>query len=209
MTINLSDIKLDNESLNLSDIKLDNESLKLIEIYKKKFPNNNILKRIPKNDWLRTQFSVAKILSSKPEKILNIGSGQGVFENLLILKNKNIKIRTIDIKNYELYFELSSNIEKKIKNIFQLNDEDKSEIVTCFQVLEHLPPEQLELAVNLIKKTARKKIYISVPFMEAPLYKGHFIYFDLNKIKSLFELANYTVLNKNKNNSWIFFEAKV
>ncbi len=99
---------------------------------------------------MRTQFSVKKVLSTKPKKILNIGSGQGVFENLLILNNKNVKFRTIDIKNYELYFDLSTNIEKKVKNIFQLSDEDRSEIITCFEVLEHLQPEKLQCTIDLI-----------------------------------------------------------
>ena len=101
------------------------------------------------------------------------------------------------------------------KNIFDLDLNNKREITTCFEVIEHLPTHQIQNAVEILRGITKKKLFISVPFLEKlPLYKGHFTRFDEKKIIQLFPDGEYRIISKNPSNkkyvdAWILIEINI
>ena len=182
----------------------------LSEAYKSRFDEEVVEKRIPKNNLQRADICTEFMLSSNA--VMDIGSGLGEFVNLLSKKNKTASIVSVDVKDYALWFAGSDRIERVYKSIFDLTAAHECEVVTCFEVIEHLPADRLIEAIGILRSLAKKKLYISVPFMEPiPIYKGHFSRFEGEDIKSLFPEGKYTILGKggkqkDKVLAWIIVE---
>lgn len=81
--------------------------------------------------------------------------------------------------------------------MFKLDRSHARDVVTCFEVIEHVPTDQVELAVRCLRGVARKQLLVSVPFLEPlPLYKGHRTRFDHVLLDKLFPDARFTVFGK-------------
>jgi len=114
------------------------------------------------------------------------------------MHNPKVDITSVDTKDYDLWFDSTGRINRIYENIFNLGVEHERDVVTCFEVIEHLPPERLAEAVEKLRSLARKKLYVSMPFMEGPpLYHGHFTRFTAENILELFPDAIFTVFGKN------------
>ena len=186
---------------------------KLTSMYKKKFGTSNVNKRIPRYNWIRADLCAH--IAPDNSSIIDIGSGLGEFVNLLALNNLNADITSVDLKDYDLWHDFSSKIKRVYKDIFSLNESHKREVVTCFEVIEHLPPKKIEEAINILRNIAQKKLFISVPFMEPlPLFRGHFTRFTEANLLKLLPDAKFTVFDRNTSDtknvlSWILAEIDV
>lgn len=180
--------------------------------YDSRFGEEAVAKRVPLSNWQRADICNHIISNVGPSNVLDIGSGLGEFVNLFSSTNPNVPIASVDVKDYSLWFDRTGRVERIYKSIFDLGPDEVRDVVTCFEVIEHLPPEKLVEAVEKLRSLARRKLFVSVPFMEPlPLYKGHFTRFDDTNLLSLFPDAKFTIFgkggkNKNKVHAWIMCE---
>lgn len=198
--------------VNVTDWYLSESVNELTREYIGRFGEEAVKKRIPLVNWQRADICNGIIKNASPSNLLDIGSGLGEFVNLFSSTNPNVPIASVDVKDYSLWFDRTGRVERIYKSIFDLGPDEVRDVVTCFEVIEHLPPERLAEAVQRLRSLARRKLFVSVPFMESlPLYKGHFTRFDDVNLLSLFPDAKFTIFgkggkNKNKVHAWIMCE---
>jgi UDP-N-acetylglucosamine 2-epimerase (non-hydrolysing) len=140
------------------------------------------------------------------DSLIDIGPGYQCFTDIYSLKNPNCSTKTLDIlpnKWSKLDNSVTVNYCLNILNNKKFNKYKsmlKSEIVTCFEVIEHLDYKMIPEFISRLKKISQKKLYISVPLMEGPLiYKGHYNRFSFsnNKIKGLKNTIDLPVAQHN------------
>ena len=181
--------------------------------YYSRFGREAVDKRVPENNWKRAGLCCQMVPTSLA--VMDVGSGLGEFVNLFAVVNENTPIASVDIKDYSLWFDLTGRVERINKSIFELSQKEASDVVTCFEVIEHLPSERLAEAVRILRSLAKTKLFVSIPFMESlPLYKGHFTRFDPELLGSLFPDARFTIFGKGgrsatKVMAWIMCEVAI
>jgi ubiquinone/menaquinone biosynthesis C-methylase UbiE len=97
---------------------------------------------------------INEVINIQPESILDIGVGSGFFSRYI--KHIGFNITTLDI-DPELKPDINGNI---LTLPFKSNS---FEIITCFQVLEHLPFDNLEICLRELFITSNKWVLISLP----------------------------------------------
>jgi len=197
----------------LHDRRISEEATSLRNTYIERFGQEAVERRIPMSNWKRADIcwqSVPNDLST-----IDIGSGLGEFVNLFAINNPNTSITSVDTRDWDKWFDATGRVERIYNSIFQLDSSDSRDVVTCFEVIEHLPPERVAEAVDILRNLAKKKLFVSVPFMEPlPLYKGHFTRFTEENLITLFPDAKFTVFGKSKKRSdkvhaWILCEISI
>ena len=97
-------------------------------------------------------------LNLKPRKILEIGVGHNVL--YAVLKSQGFEITSFD-NAPELKPDVIGDV-RELRQHFQPNSFD---VVCCFQVLEHLPFEDLAKCLEQISQVSRKYVLISLPYV--------------------------------------------
>jgi len=126
------------------------------------------------NRFISYYHQIKEILNLNPNRVLEIGPGNKTVAT--ILKKEDITIITIDIDE-----KLSPMILGDVRNL-PLNS-NEFDVVTCFEVLEHLPYSDFLKALKEINRVSSSYVVISMPDRE------HFIrfsfklrYFELKKL---------------------------
>lgn len=118
---------------------------------------------------------IDEVISLKPKKILEIGVGNGFVSKYLMRKGLNVT--TLDIEQ-----ELKPNVTGSVLSIPFV---DKSfDIVTCYEILEHLPYVDFTKALKEIRRVSREHIILSLPDHTA-IYRFNI---ELPKIKPIKKL---------------------
>jgi len=100
-------------------------------------------------------WQLKEVLAQKPSSILEIGVGDRVFGSF-IKNNTPVAYTSVDVAE-----DLHPDV---VGSILKLPFADKSFDVACaFEVLEHLPFEQFDLALKELFRVARSHVVISVP----------------------------------------------
>jgi len=141
---------------------------KLTDNYKKHTTKNRIQKWLIEN-FYQTMFSMAG--NVKPQKILDVGCGEGF--TLSRFKEKNIGKELEGIDYLETAIELGRKNHPDLKlkqgNIYKLPYKDNSfDLVICTEVLEHV--ERPQEALKELVRISGKYIMLSVP--NEPLFMG-------------------------------------
>lgn len=197
---------------NVSEWKLSDDAKVLKNEYESRFGKNGVARKIPLTNWQRADICSQLIANAGPLDVLDVGSGLGEFVNLFKSTNPNVPIASVDVKDYALWFDFTGRIERIYKSIFDLGPDEARDVVTCFEVIEHLPPERVEEAVGILRSLAKRKLFVSVPFMEPlPLSTGHRSRFEDTNLLKLFPDAKFTIFGKggksaNKVLAWILCE---
>jgi hypothetical protein len=183
--------------ISINEWQLSPAAERLRKAYAHRFGSDFIDRRIEMHSWKRADICCDEI--SRHSSLIDIGSGLGEFVNLYASVNPDCPVASVDIADFDLWFDSTGRIERIYSNMLFLGGEHICDVVTCFQVIEHLRSEYVSEAISKLFYLARKKLYVSVPFMEPmPIYRGHFSRFEAQDILSLFPDAKYTMLEKNR-----------
>jgi len=97
---------------------------------------------------------INEVISLQPAKVLEVGVGTGLVANYL-------KVRGIDITTIDVLHGLKPNITASVLAIpFSAQTFD---IITCYEVLEHLPYSDFPKALQELGRVARKHVILSLP----------------------------------------------
>jgi len=97
---------------------------------------------------------IHEIILLKPENVLEIGIGNGFVSKYL--KERKTKVTTLDIDK-----RLNPNI---VGSLLDLPFANKSfNVVTCYEVLEHLPYKDVNKALSEIYRVSNSHVILSIP----------------------------------------------
>lgn len=100
-------------------------------------------------------WQLKEVLEQKPSSVLEVGVGDHVFGDF-IKNNTAVSYTSVDVAE-----DLRPDV---VGSVLQLPFTDKSfDVVCAFEVLEHLPFEQFDKALNELCRVARSHIVISIP----------------------------------------------
>lgn len=144
---------------------LDKLKSNILSITEKEYINlYKELNRVHKNSDL-SQICIDEILKNiKPNKILDVGCGDGFLLKEINKKFKNVSLTGIEMKTSKKLKNNLSNeniklIDAKIENLNKINQ--KYDTVICTHVLEHIL--DINLAYENLKKICKKRLIIVVP----------------------------------------------
>jgi len=126
------------------------------------------------------QIEIVKKYIKPGDTILEVGIGNGFVYNFL-KDYLGFQISSVDINP-----ELNADITDNIINPSSVS-ENSFDLVTCFEVLEHMPFEDSIKAINNICQIARKHVLISIPDMRHFISSGFSLFFNSPfKVQRLF-----------------------
>lgn len=104
---------------------------------------------------------ILKILPRDIQSVLDVGCGDGVITNAI---PQSIRTVGIDISEEALKYVTR---EKRTGSIDKIPFPDHSfDLVMANDVIEHLPEQSFQTAINELQRVAKKYVLITVPFME-------------------------------------------
>ena len=96
--------------------------------------------------------------------ILDAGCGNGVFINLVAEERPDMEVHALDWSQEALKYVKTA---KTLGDVSHLPFDDNTfDCVACLEVIEHLPIEAYEQALNELTRVSRKYVLISVPYNE-------------------------------------------
>ena len=126
-------------------------------IDKQHYFNPKYLKRERMYSFIE-QIELVKKFAGMEDTILEVGKGNG-FVSRFLMEYLNYRVRSVDVNE-----DLEPDILDDITRPKQIN-EKSFDVVTCYEVLEHMPfGKSIEAMQNMIK-IARKFVLISIPDM--------------------------------------------
>lgn len=106
------------------------------------------------NRWINYWIQIESVLELEGKQVLEVGIGNRTVGDYLT--KRDIFYISSDINH-----ELGPNVKSDIKNLpFKNNTFD---VVLCAEVLEHLPFEEVPVALEEIKRTALRYVVVSLP----------------------------------------------
>ena len=160
-----------------------------------------------RDDWHRVSY-VADALRPGGA-LLDVGVGAGQFLNMLARSGKFSSLVGIDKTRFKKYTEFEPDISTSAGDIARLPFEDDSfDVVTCMEVLEHVPPDVFVAGLAELRRVCRGQLIMSLPFCEPePISKTHLRRFEAPDILELFPAASYTLLDRRRM-PWMIMEER-
>ena len=148
------------------------------------------------DDWSRISF-VTSVLDHGGA-FLDVGVGAGQFINAVARAEWFDSVVAVDRVRFGKYIELEPGIERHDVSVTELPFEDRSfDVVTCMEVLEHLPPDLLDPALSELRRICRGQLLMTVPFEEPePLSPSHERRFTADDLRALFTSATTVLLDR-------------
>lgn len=157
--------------------------------------------------WRRISYVFERL--DKGGDVLDVGSGAGQFANCLAISGEFKSVATTDPTRFNKYFELSNGIVRYDNGIDRLPFPDDSfDVVTCMEVLEHLPDEVFAKAIPELRRVCRGQLVITVPYCEPfPISPSHVRRFEDPDFARLFPNADFALLRR-PNKPWMLVEER-
>ena len=129
---------------------------------------------------------------------------------MLAASGKFQSVTALDHIRFEKYTEFHPDCPAATRSIVELPfDDDEFDVVTCMEVLEHVPDEVLEPGIAELRRVCRGQLIMSVPFEEAePLSKGHMRRFESADVHERFPDAGLTLLDRPRM-PWLIIEERL
>lgn len=158
-------------------------------------------------DWKRTSFVLERLQPGG--LLLDVGAGAGQFANMLASTEQWDSVTALDHTRFGKYREYFDGIQRTDASIVKLPfDDDHFDVVTCMEVLEHVPDDVFLPGIAELRRVCRGQLVMSVPFQEQePLSKGHHRRFEPSDIRELFPDARLTVLTRPRM-PWMIIEER-
>ena len=129
--------------------------------------------------WISYWYQIKEVLNLKPEKLLIIGKGDGIVEN--VFKKYILEVKTLDIEK-----KLKPDIIASVENM-PLED-NSFDVILCAEVLEHLPFEKFPKALKEIKRVSKNFVVLSLPHwgwmfyfgLKLPFFKKIILFFKIS-----------------------------
>jgi len=107
-----------------------------------------------KRRWISYWHQIDEILTLSPNSVLEVGIGNGLVANYL--KRRGINITTLDIDERLM--------PDYVGSVLDMPFADNSfEVVTCYEVLEHLPYDDVPKALGEIHRVSSRYAVLSLP----------------------------------------------
>lgn len=107
-----------------------------------------------KHRWVSYWYQIREVFKINPDKILEIGVGNGFLYDYLKKAGK-------DIVSVDINPERRPDIVGSVVNL--PFDDNSFNVVLCFQVLEHLPFGNFQEALREMRRVSKKHIILSLP----------------------------------------------
>jgi len=104
--------------------------------------------------WISVHYQISEVLTLAPTMVLEVGTGTGTFK-------REIERNGVNVKTLDIAADLHPDFIGSVTDI-PLEGETY-DVVCAFQVLEHVPYEQFEIALAEMMRVARKAIVLSLP----------------------------------------------
>lgn len=157
-------------------------------------------------DWSRLSFALDHTV--KGGSVLDVGSNRGQFPNMLAEAGHFPRVVSIDLMLNRKFLPLHGDTVEYFKmSVAKQRFADNSfDVVTCFEVLEHLEPEVFDAGLRELRRVCKSQLLMSVPYAERlPLYRGHRRRFVDADFTELFPNAKLTLL-RGRRSQWMFIE---
>ncbi|MDD4381955.1 MAG: methyltransferase domain-containing protein [Candidatus Dojkabacteria bacterium] len=98
------------------------------------------------------------VINLKPKTVLEVGVGNKTVSNYL--KEMELDVKTCDI-------EMPADYKLDVREMSKLKD-DSFDVVIAYEILEHIPWEDLDKALLELRRVSKKYVVISVPWTGWP-----------------------------------------
>ena len=128
---------------------------------------------VPRDDWQRITFVLGAI--GWHGRFLDVGLDAGQFVNAVARAHRFDEIHGVDRIRFNKCLELDERIERHERSIVDLPFPDGHfDVVTCMEVLEHLPDDAYEAGIAELRRVCRGQLLMSVPYEEPePIFRSH------------------------------------
>lgn len=159
-------------------------------------------------DWKRTSFVLEQLRPGG--LLLDVGAGAGQFANMLASTELWDSVTALDHTRFGKYREYFDGMQRADASIVELPfEDDHFDVVTCMEVLEHVPDDVLLPGIAELRRVCRGQLVMSVPFQEQePLSKGHLRRFEPDDIGEIFPDGRLTVLTRPRM-PWMIIEERL
>ena len=109
---------------------------------------------------------VAEVMALSPQSFLDAGCGEGFVARRVIDAVSGISLTGCDVSQTALEIAAAANPEGRFVagSVVDLPFPDRSfDVVSCFEVLEHLPDDLPRIALSELGRVARQAVVLSVP----------------------------------------------